>query len=132
MYLIGSKYSVQSNIFGSLKEKGDVEIVDATIDEFTEFMKFFYLSDATLLLKNIASGVRLADKYDAMDCVLTPENICWGYEMDIYLKNELLINVCEQKISANPKEVFATGSFKCCSKDTLEHILDLPMAADEI
>lgn len=139
--------SAQSPVFnrmfyGTLKEKGDVEIVDANADEFTEFLQFFYLYKVTLTTENIEAVVRLADKYDALEWVyecaadlekeLTPKDMCWGYELAVHLNNESLIKFCEQQISANPKDVFATDSFKYCSKTVLERILDLPMPIDEM
>lgn len=48
--------------FGPMKEKGDVEMVDATADGFKEFLGFFYLDQVKLTIENIDEVIQLADK----------------------------------------------------------------------
>lgn len=130
-----------SMFFGGMKEMGDVKIVDADIESFKEFLQFFYLNDVTLTMENIETVSRLADKYDILDCVnacatflegqLTLENICWGYQLAVFLKNEALIEFCADRISKSPKEVFASEAFQRCDKETLKHILELNLTCTE-
>lgn len=127
--------------FGSVKEEGNVRIVDADMMAFKEFLQFFYLSEVKLTMENIETVARLADKYDILDCVnacatflegqLTLDNVCWGYQLAVCLKNDALIEFCENKICEMPKNVFASDEFLRCDKETLEHILDLNLTCSE-
>lgn len=75
-----------SMFFGALKETGDVEIVYASVDEFKEFLQFFYLSQVVLTVENIKAVARLADKYD----ILKRVHECAGL-----LENQLMLyNMC--------------------------------------
>ncbi|XP_055306655.1 BTB/POZ domain-containing protein 6-B-like [Sitodiplosis mosellana] len=128
--------------FGSLKEGNEVPIEDADPDAFEEFLQLFYLGEVTLTMENIETVVRLADKYDVLEHVnacavllksqLTLDNMCFGYQLALTLKNEELIKFCEGKITNLPKEVFASDAFKRCDKDTLERILELNFMCKEI
>lgn len=95
-------------IFGSLKEKKDVEILDADADSFKEFLRFFfYHGEVTLTMETIATIFRLANKYDVLECVnacvaflkskLLLDNICWGYELALLLENKELIDLWKGK-----------------------------------
>ncbi|XP_055319526.1 BTB/POZ domain-containing protein 2-like [Sitodiplosis mosellana] len=127
--------------FGSVKEEGDVRIVDADIIAFKEFLQFFYLSEVKLTMENIETVARLADKYDILDCVnacatflegqLTLDNVCWAYQLAMLVKNEALIEFCENRICETPKDVFASDEFLRCDKETLEHILELNLTCSE-
>lgn len=128
--------------FGTMKEKGNVRIVDSDIIAFKEFLQFFYLSDVKLTMENIETVARLADKYDILDCVnacatflegqLTLDNVCWGYQLAVFLKNMALIEYCENKISESPKDIFSSDEFLRFDKETLEHILELNLTCSEV
>lgn len=130
-----------SMFFGTMKEKGNVKIVDAPVTAFTEFLQFFYLNEVKLTMENIETVARLADKYDILDCVnacatflegqLTLDNVCWGYQLAVFLKNDALIEFCERKISETPKDAFASDGFLRCDKETLKHILELNLTCNE-
>lgn len=49
---------------GELKEKGDVEIKDASAAGFQEFLQFFYNKQVKLTMENIADVLNLGHKYD--------------------------------------------------------------------
>ncbi|XP_055314001.1 uncharacterized protein LOC129575098 [Sitodiplosis mosellana] len=93
-------------------------------------------------MENIQTVVRLADKYDVLEYVnacaaflkgqLTLDNMCWGYQLAINLKNDELIEFCEDKISRSPKKIFVTDSFERCDKGTLKRIVELDLTCDEI
>lgn len=129
--------------FGPLKNEGDIEIVDADADAFKEFLQFFYLSKVKISMENLWEVVRLIDMYDIIDHVrangptfegkLTLENICWTYQLAIYLKHERLMKACESKIRSRMKVIFALDSFKRIDRETLKHILELSdLECDEI
>ncbi|XP_031634316.1 BTB/POZ domain-containing protein 6-B-like [Contarinia nasturtii] len=128
--------------YGSMKEKGDVKIVDADVNAFKEFLQFFYLTEVKLTMENIEAVARLADKYDIIDCVnacatflegqLTMDNMIWGYQLAVFLKNDALIEFCEKKIGESPKTVFVSDAFLRCDKQTLEHILELNLTCSEL
>lgn len=132
--------AVQSSVFnrmffGMLKEMGNIEIVHTNADAFKEFLQFFYLSKVTLSMENLWEVIRLADMYDIMDYVrnsgpifdgkLTVDNICWAYQLAIYLKHEKLIKMCEKKIRCRPKKIFASECFKRIDRETLKRMLEL-------
>lgn len=138
-------------LFGELKEKEIIELVDTTAAAFREFLQFFYLGEVTLTMENMEEVVRLADKYDIMDHInnyvafpeskIKPYSMCWAYQLALYMlnpdfhyssKNRTLIDFCEEKICQNPKEVFASDAFRRCEGDTLAHILRLPLTCTEI
>lgn len=127
---------------GLNKKKGDVEIVDATIEAFKEFLQLFYLRKLTLSMENMNDVVRLADKYDMIDhlqaCAaslknkLSLDNVCWGYQLSVILGNDDLKEFCEKVISGCPLEIFQSHTFHRCSQDVLRHILRMDsMACDE-
>lgn len=127
--------------FGTLKEPKDVEIVDASVGAFKEFLQFFYLDEVTLTMENIETVVRLADKYDVLEYVnacfafleqkLTLDNMCWGLQLALFLKNQTLTEFCGNRISESPQQVFASKTFLRCEKATLEHILNLNLTSGE-
>ncbi|XP_055303184.1 BTB/POZ domain-containing protein 6-B-like [Sitodiplosis mosellana] len=128
--------------YGSLTEDGDVKIVDASVEAFKEFLQIFYLGEVTLTIENIETVARLADKYDVLaylnDCAtftqneLTIDNMFWGLQLALFLKNQTLTDYCERKINESPKEVFASDAFRRCDKETLEHILKLNLSCESI
>lgn len=122
--------------FGPIKEKKEiVEIVDATINGFIEFLQFFYLDEVTLTMEHIVEVARLADKYDMIDCLnmcaefletqLTEADMFWGYQLAITLENEKLKEFCEKQISVRPLDVFKTQTFLRCDQSVLRHILEI-------
>ncbi|XP_055296834.1 BTB/POZ domain-containing protein 6-B-like [Sitodiplosis mosellana] len=127
--------------FGSLKEGDKVEIVDSSAGAFKEFLQFFYLSEVTLTMKNIETVVRLADKYDVLEYFkastvfirsqLTPDNMCWGYQLATSLENTELIDFCEEKIASSPREIFGSDVFKRCDISILERILEMNLSCEE-
>lgn len=133
----------KSMFFGPLKNEGDIEIVDGDADAFKEFLQFFYLSKVTISMENLWEVVRLIDMYDIIDHVrssgptfegkLTLENVCWTYQLAIYLKHERLMKTCESKIRSRIKKVFASDTFKRIDRETLKHILELSdLECDEV
>lgn len=85
----------EAMFYGTVKEKGDIKIVNVTAAAFKEFLQFFYLS---LTNKNIAYVINLVNKYNIISgmnfCVsfrrdpLTVHNVCNAYELAILYEQE--------------------------------------------
>lgn len=129
--------------FGQMREKGDVEIVDATADGFKDFLQFFYLDQVDLTIERIDEVVQLADKYDMNqyidNCIklltqnLTPKNVCFAYQLAISANNVNLKKLCEETICLYTSSVFASDSFVRCNQTVLKHILEMEnLQCDEI
>lgn len=123
--------------YGKLKEKEKVEIADATVAGFKEFLQFFYLSSVKLTMANIEEVARLADKYDMLEYLnsyaddlldngkLTIDRLCWAYQLAVIIKHDELNNFCEKHISAFTGDVFKSKTFLHCDQKILKHILGL-------
>lgn len=113
---------------GELKEKGDVKIVDATVDAFQEFLHLLnqsfmcYGNRVKLTMKNIAEVLKLVDKYDVADCMPLCTNflmkntqigdILWTLNLAIHYNLDDLKAFCEHKIQHNYKIVFDMFNFE--------------------
>lgn len=126
----------EAMFYGTVKEKGDIKIVDATVAAFKEFLQFFYLSRLSFTNENIAYVMDLVNKYNVNGgmniCVsflrdmLTVHNACTVYGLAILYEQEDLKQKVEDKISNNTKAfVFDSPSFLKCNKVILSHILKL-------
>lgn len=133
----------RSMFFGLLKNEGDIEMIEGDAEAFKEFLKFFYLRKVTINLENLWEVVRLIDMYDMTDYVksngptfdgkLTLDNVCWTYQLAVYLNHEKLIKSCENKIRSRIKRVFALDSFQRIDREILKRILELSdLECDEV
>lgn len=131
-----------SMFYGSLHEEGDIKIVDATFDAFKEFLQFFYLDHVTIALKYVDEMMYLANKYDVPECLnvcetflknnLPMDNICYVLQLAVTLNRSKFVAFLLAKISEKPAEIFASNSFKVCSRSILKMILELDnLACDE-
>lgn len=122
--------------FGPIKEEREkIEIVDATIDGFKEFLQFFYLGEVILTMEYIVEVARLADKYDMLECMnmcaeflesqLTEADMFWGFQLAITLGNEKLKQFCAKQISIRPLDIFKTETFLRCDQNVLKNILEI-------
>lgn len=117
--------------YGLVKEGVTVEITDSNANAFKEFLQIIYLSDVTLTTGNIKEMVRLADKYDILDCFnataierqLTNENMVYGYQLAIALNNSKLKEFCEKQMRKFTNDVLKSAGFLQCSHEVLENIL---------
>lgn len=123
----------EAMFFGQLKENDVVEIVDSDASEFEEFLQLFYLPTVTITMENIDAVVRLADKYDMMEClkasVTFPEKqlskdyvICW-LNLAILLNNQPLKQSCENEMKKFTQEIIKSETFLHCDQSVLEYIL---------
>lgn len=50
--------------YGTIKEKGDVKISDASVKGFMDFLSVFYLDQVKINKENVAEIMDLSNKYD--------------------------------------------------------------------
>lgn len=120
---------------GSWEENDEVEITDASVDAFKEFLQFFYLDAIQLSLENVAEVMYLGNKYNVQECVeicvkflknsLDEKNIIWGYHLAIKYEQKRLKDFCETIIGLLTKEVLVSDGFLHCDIDMLSHIVKL-------
>lgn len=141
-YMLGISSPVfQSMFYGTLKEEGDVKIVDATMDGFKEFLQFFYMDQVIITIENIAEIMNLVKKYGVLKCFdmcdtflmknLSIQNICLGLELAITFDRSELRQFCLSKIMEEPTKLFTLDSFKKCSPDILKLILECELKCEE-
>lgn len=142
--ILASASSVfRTMFFGSLPEKEIVEIVDATADEFEEFLQLFYLRKIKQPMENIAGVTRLADKYGMLDCMnsckasveaeIIDKKTLWAYQAALCSNNRTLEEFCENKIGGFSADWLRSKTFLNCDKITLKNILLMhELGCDEI
>lgn len=123
----------ESMFYGGIREDGDVEIVDASVDGFKEFLQFFYIDKVQLTMENVAEVLNLANKYNVTECLnvcdkmleenSTLQNLCSGLQLGITFERNELKKSFLQKVSQQPKEVLASIGFYNCSRDVLKLLL---------
>ncbi len=119
--------------YGSLKEDGDVTIVDTSMAAFEEFLQFFYVTDVKLTMENVTDVINLMKKYNvgSMDICesfliqnVTADNLCFVYNLAILFDlGEEVKKKCELVISSHTKQMFSSTDFRECSPTTLGHIM---------
>lgn len=123
----------ESMFYGGITEEGDVEIVDASVDGFKEFLQFFYVNKVELTMENIAEVLNLANKYNVNECLnvcdkmleenATLQNLCNGLQLATTFERNELKKSFLQKVSQQPKDVLASMGFYNCSHDVLKLLL---------
>lgn len=123
----------ESMFYGSMKESGDIEIVDASVNGFKEFLQFFYVDKVALTMENIGEVLNLANKYNVEECSkvcdqllvenATLQNLCSGLQLAITFQRNDLRKSFLQKVSQLPKEVLASSGFYNCSHEVLKLLL---------
>lgn len=129
--------------YGTMKETADVNITDESVEVFKEFLQFFYLSAPKLSMESMRGVVRLADKYDILEHIVsfanesinifTSDNVCWAFQLAILLNDndDKLQTVCENYIKIHPKDVFKSAAFLHCERDVLKRILQLNLVLED-
>lgn len=114
--------------YGSLKEKGDVKIVDSSVESFKEFLQCFYMKEGTFKNENIQEILYLADKYDVNDICfdflqnsLSPEHVLWAYKLITLHRQPILEDFANEILNyAHPiyflRMNFSHVTEKCCEK----------------
>lgn len=121
--------------FGSIQEKGDVQIVDAPAAAFKEFLQFFYLNEVTLSSAHIIFVTNLCKKYEtneflrpcetALQNSLSMDDMCWGYSIAQLLEQENLRKFCEDKIKTFAAKIIKSDSFMECDGQALSKIMTM-------
>ncbi|XP_055301659.1 uncharacterized protein LOC129568118 [Sitodiplosis mosellana] len=120
---------------GTWKEKDEVEITDASVAVFKEFLQFFYFDQVKLTMENVTAVMNLGEKYNVAECLtvcskflknnLNDENVCRDYGLAILLNQWSLKKACEVFIGSNIKTVFKSTGFLTCDQQMLAQILQL-------
>ena len=132
--LLSSASDVFETMFnGSLKEEGDIKIVDASIDAFKEFLRFFYFNKIVLTVENVADLMYLGTKYDVKECVavcakllmanITTDNVTNVLGLAIMYDQKEMLASCESQIRSNTSEVLRSSRFSECERPVFNHIL---------
>lgn len=121
--------------FGSLKEHGDIKIVDASAEAFKQFLRLFYFNHIELTMETVAEIMYLSKKYDVMECLemcsvflenkLTVENVISVIELAIVYDHLELQKLCEAKIRLNSREILQSPSFLECDGQVVSHLLKM-------
>lgn len=128
--------------YGSMIEKNEVQIVDASAKAFKQFLQFFYSSEVTLTMEEIGDVMNLGKKYEVPNCVdtcstfliqrLTMDTVCFGYGLGVLFEQRDLIKFCEQRIQRDPQTIFSSSTFLECDRILLRRILhmNIPSCSD--
>lgn len=122
-------------LYGSLKEQGDIKIVDASAEAFKQFLRLFYFNHIELTMETVAEVMYLGKKYDITECLelcsvylankLTVENVISVIELAIVYDQLDLRKQCESKIRLNSREILQSPSFLECDGQVVNHILKM-------
>lgn len=120
---------------GSLPEKRDIPIVDATAEGFRAFLQYFYLDEIKLTMENVKEVIYLANKYEVNKCLfpcgefLRSEvpfsEICTSLDLAIKFGMDDLMKDCKTRIINNKGRTFDYDSFVQSSVDVVKFILNL-------
>lgn len=123
----------ETMFYGKMKETDNIQIVDASVAAFKEFLQFFYRNIIKLTMDCISDVVNLCKKYHIDDCLnicedflmdsLTIGNICFAYGLAILFDLDGLKALCKDEIDNNPRHIFQTTQFLNCHRSVLGHIL---------
>lgn len=121
--------------YGPWPDTGDIKVEATTVDEFKEFLQFFYFSKVRLTPKNLTGVMILCERYEMHDglkiCkkilqnVITVDYVCWCYGIAIFFQQKKLVVSCEQKIIDNISDILKTNTFLESKPQILGKILRL-------
>lgn len=121
--------------YGSLKEEGDIKIVDASAEAFKQFLRLFYFNHIELTMETAAEVMYLGRKYDVTECLeicsvylankLTVENVIAVIELAIIYDQLDLRKSSETKIRLNSREILQSPDFLECDGQVVNHILKM-------
>lgn len=133
--LAGGSDVFYAMFYGTLKEMGDINIVDVSAEAFKLFLQFFYFSNVEMTIESVAEVMYLGNKYDVADCLkvcsdymtstLSPENVIFILGQAIVYDQVQLQEMCESKIRLNSKEILQSTSFLECDRPVIDHILKM-------
>lgn len=120
---------------GTLKEKTEVKIKDASVKGFKEFLQLFYLCEVNISDENYVEFLNLSNKYDMPEGLEICEkfllentdtiDLCKHLGLAIKFNLEELEKYCDTEICYDTALVFKTIGFIESTKEVLESILKL-------
>lgn len=128
---------------GSLPENDDVDMTKAnvTVEAFKEFLRFIYMDQANLTMKNIDGVINLAkqslSEHILSECEdfliknVTTETMCYGYQLALLYDCSRLKKICEDEICVNAEQVLTSSSFMEFPYEFLHNILQCDALACE-
>lgn len=133
-YLLAAASDVfYAMFYGSIKEKGNVKIDDASAVGFMEFLQFFYFNTIRLTIENISDVMNLGQKYNITECSnlcvrflierLTSDNVCQIHSLAVLFERNDLKMECETFIKSHTDEVLNSPSFLWSDRSVLNYIL---------
>ncbi|XP_055301672.1 BTB/POZ domain-containing protein 3-like [Sitodiplosis mosellana] len=135
-YLLAAASDVLDAMFyGSIKEKGDVEMDDASAVGFKEFLRFFYFNKVKLTMANISDVMNLGQKYNVTECFdlcvrflaenLTIFNALEVHSLAVLFEQDDLKTKCEYLIEFHTEEILKSTNFLECDQRHFNTILKL-------
>lgn len=119
--------------FIDLEKESNIEISDVSAEVFKVFLSSFYQQKITVCDSNVSDLIYLAKQFNARNCMtqceqflkdkLTPENICYAFELATVCNDMEMYRSCLLVIEKNFSRVLTTNGFLCCSHNVLKHIL---------
>lgn len=132
LILAGGSAVFRSMFYGGLKEAENVPITDFSYDGFSEFIKLFYLSDATVNKDHILEVMAAVDKYDVRGCepflldAIDANNACDVLELATKINLSPAITAkATVVIRENAKDIFKSNGFLTCDEKILKRILEM-------
>lgn len=135
IFLSSASTVFDAMFYGLLKEQGDIKIVDSSAEAFKVFLRFFYIEKVELTIENISQVMYLVQKYNVMDCLslcanflatkIRIEHVTVVLDLALIYEQKQLLESCELQISLHSSEVFKSLDFVKCSRQVLNHILNM-------
>lgn len=128
--------------YGQLKETGDVQIVDTTVDIFKEFLKIFYFDKPNIEMAYISGVLELVRKYNVAGCLdyfdnflcksATIDKFIWIYDLALEFEMPLTKSRCDKALYFHATEIFQSSAFLEMSYEMILRIVSLEnLACDE-
>lgn len=121
--------------FSDLKEMGNIEMIDASINGFKDFLAIFYMDEIKITDQNVAELAYLYDKYDVPSGLQMCEefllentksnDLCTHFQLATTFNLLKLQEYCAKKIGIHAVDVFKSDAFMKSSSKMLESILQL-------
>lgn len=120
---------------GSLKEQGDIKIVDSTAEAFKAFLRFFYFNKVDVNVERVAEIMYLGRKYNVAECLrlctkllesnISDQTVITALDLAIFHEQQQLQKLCELFIASELDKVLDSENFLICDRRVLEHILKM-------
>lgn len=119
------------------KQEPEIHITDAPVAAFKLFVQFFYMDTVNLTYDNAISVLRLAQKFQVIECFetytrfmqshLSSENVCSALAVANLFSHQMsnFRQVCYQFIANNLQDVLSADNFRRCSRDILKKVIEI-------